>query len=107
MNNVISAIQDTISISLFNKGLAGKIFSEVRKTGAKVVVKNNQPEAVLLSPEEYIDLVNAVNDARLLQVAEDRLSNYHVDTVIPEKELLKHLDLTDEELSNLDEVDFE
>lgn len=30
MANIISAIKDTISISLFNRGLAGKIFEEVK-----------------------------------------------------------------------------
>ena len=53
MNSVMSAIENTISISLFNRGLAGKIFSDVRRTGAKVVMKNNAPECVLLSPKEH------------------------------------------------------
>ena len=51
MASVISAIRDTIPISMFNRGLAGKIFEEVRKAGAKVVMKNNLPECVLVSPE--------------------------------------------------------
>ena len=58
MNSVMSAIENTISISLFNRGLAGKIFSDVRRTGAKVVMKNNAPECVLLSPEEYFERYN-------------------------------------------------
>jgi hypothetical protein len=39
MKAVVSAIQNTISISQFNRGLAGKIFSEVKRTGTKVVMK--------------------------------------------------------------------
>ena len=35
MLNIASAIRDTIPISLFNKGLAGKIFEDVKKSGAK------------------------------------------------------------------------
>ena len=38
--------------------VAGKVFEEVKKTGAKVVMKNNAPECVLLSPEEYIRLMS-------------------------------------------------
>ena len=30
MANITSAIRDTISISLFNRGLAGKIFEDVK-----------------------------------------------------------------------------
>ena len=32
MSNVASAIKNTVSISDFNRGLAGKIFADVRKT---------------------------------------------------------------------------
>lgn len=39
MANITSAIKDTISISMFNRGLAGKIFEEVKQSGAKVVMK--------------------------------------------------------------------
>ena len=63
--NIRSAIENTIPISSFNRGLAGKIFEEVKRQGAKVVMKNNAPECVLLSPEEYINLLDEVNDARL------------------------------------------
>ena len=45
--SIRSAIENTISISQFNRGLAGKIFDEVKRYGAKVVMKNNSPEFVL------------------------------------------------------------
>ena len=38
MNNIIGAIENTIPISLFNRGLAGKIFAEVKQGNAKVVM---------------------------------------------------------------------
>ncbi len=41
--SVRSAIQNSVPISNFNKGMAGKIFSDVRATGPKVVIKNNIP----------------------------------------------------------------
>lgn len=39
MGSAISVITNTIPISLFNRGLAGKIFEEVKQCGAKVVMK--------------------------------------------------------------------
>lgn len=51
MVNIASAIRNTVPISLFNRGLAGKIFNEVKQSGAKVVMKNNAAECVLLSPK--------------------------------------------------------
>ena len=95
------------SISLFNRGLAGKIFSDVRRTGAKVVMKNNAPECVLLSPEEYVQLMDAVNDAKLLSLAAERLEGYDTDKVIRSEDVNKHLNVTDEDLTDYDEVEFE
>lgn len=107
MNSVISAIQNTISISLFNRGLAGKIFADVRRTGAKVVMKNNAPEVVILSPDEYVSLVNEVNDARLLTMATERMAHYDPTTLVSSEEVHRQLGITDEDLDGFDEVEFE
>ena len=107
MANITSAIKDTISISLFNRGLAGKIFEEVKRCGAKVVIKNNAAECVLMSPDEYIRLMDEVNDARLLAIAVSRMVNFDSSTVIPAEELYRELGITDEDLDAVGEVEFE
>ena len=40
MNSLVNAIKNTVPITQFNRGLAGKIFEDVKKQGAKVVMKN-------------------------------------------------------------------
>ena len=40
MNVVRTILESTVPISQFNRGLAGKIFDEVKKYGAKIVMKN-------------------------------------------------------------------
>ena len=107
MANIASAIRDTISISLFNRGLAGKIFEEVKQCGAKVVMKNNAAECVLLSPDEYIRLMDEVNDARLLTMATERMAKYDPSSVIAAESLYKELGVTQEDLDAIGEVDFE
>lgn len=107
MNYVASAIRNTISISMFNRGLAGKIFADVRRTGAKVVMKNNLPECVLLSPEEYLAMVDAVNDAKLLSLASERLEKYDPATVISMEEMNQRLKIDEADLADFDEVEFE
>lgn len=107
MSDISSAIRDTVSISLFNRGCAGKIFEEVKQSGAKVVMKNNAAECVLLSPDEYISLMDEVNDARLLTIAAERLSHYNPATVIPAKQVYDELGITEEDLSGCNEVDIE
>ena len=106
MANIIGAIQNTIPISLFNRGQAGKIFDEVRRCGAKVVMKNNTAECVLLSPEEYVSLIDEVNDARLLTIASERMADFNPDTLVSQDEVDREFGFTAEELNDID-VDIE
>ena len=107
MPNIASAIRDTISISLFNRGLAGKIFEDVKQSGAKVVMKNNAAECVLMSPDEYLRLMDEVNDARLLAVATERMEHFDPKSVISAEDLYAELGITEEDLDSIDEVEFE
>lgn len=107
MANISSAIRDTVSISLFNRGLAGKIFDDVKQSGAKVVMKNNAAECVLMSPDEYVKLMDEVNDARLLTVANARMQNFNKDSLISGKELYEELGITKEDLDSIGEVGIE
>ena len=107
MANITSAIRDTISISLFNRGLAGKIFDDVKQSGAKVVMKNNAAECVLMSPDEYVKLMDEVNDARLLTVANARMQNFNKDSLVSGKELYEELGITKEDLDSIGEVEIE
>ena len=107
MANISSAIRDTVSISLFNRGLAGKIFDDVKQSGAKVVMKNNAAECVLMSPDEYIKLMDEVNDARLLTMANARMQNFNKDSLVSGKELYEELGITKEDLDSIGEVEIE
>lgn len=105
--NIIAAIENTIPISQFNRGLAGKIFADVRQSGAKVVMKNNAPECVLLSPQEYVRIMDALNDARLLAIAAERLEHFNPDTTVSGDDVQNDLGISDEDLTNYEEVEFE
>ena len=107
MANIASAIRDTISISLYNRGLAGKIFEEVKQTGAKVVMKNNAAECVLMAPDEYIRLIDEVNDARLLTLANQRMAQFDPAAAISGEDVYSSLGITKEALDNCGEVEFE
>lgn len=107
MLNIASAIRDTIPISLFNKGLAGKIFEDVKKSGAKVVMKNNAAECVLLSPDEYLRLIDEVNDARLLSLAAERMADFDPAATVPAEALYKELGISQEDMDAVGEVEIE
>lgn len=72
-----------VPISDFSQGKAGKIFSDVAENNKEyIVLKNNQPTAVLLSVKEYREtqeklaklenLLEKIENIRLLKLAENR-----------------------------------
>ena len=70
-------------------------------------MKNNAPECVLLSPDEYVSLMDEVNDARLLTLAVKRMEKFNPEETIPEEQVMKELGITDDDLTDFDEVEFE
>ena len=78
-----------------------------KKQGAKVVMKNNTPECVLMSPEEYLSLMEEVEDAKLLRLAESRLQNFTPAETIPAEDVYQKYGITDADLADFDEVELE
>ena len=107
MSSIRSAIENTVSISLFNRGLAGKIFDDVKKHGAKVVMKNNTPECVLLSPDEYIRLLDEDNAARLLAAATERMSRFDPATLITQEQVDQEFGFSPSDYENTEDILFE
>ena len=56
MASAANLLQCLIPISQFNKGQAAKIFDRLHSEKELIVLKNNQPSAIILSPEEYTRL---------------------------------------------------
>ena len=101
------AIQNTVSITQFNRGMASKIFNDVKANGSKVVMKNNTAECVLLSPEQYLALIDELNDARLLAVAIERMEQFDPAALISEEESDRRLGISEEDLKGFEEVEIE
>ena len=75
-----STLQSLVSISQFSKGQATKVFDRLRNESQLVVLKNNKPAAILLSPEEF---------SRLAEIEE----NYGLKTtaIVTMAEVVEHL----------------
>ena len=94
-------------ISLFNKGLAGKIFEDVRQSGAKLVMKNNAPECVLLSPDEYVRLLDEMNDAKLAALAVERMSRFDPSSVVSQEAVDTEFGFTEDTIASAEEIEIE
>lgn len=104
--SVVNMMNAMVPITRFNKGEAAKIFDEVKSTGTKIVVKNNQPACVLLSPSQYETLMEMLSDYVLLAEAEKRVAANDNAENISHEEMMRELGLTDADLADV-EVDIE
>ena len=58
-------LNNLVSVTMFNQGQASKIFNRLHDEKQIVVLKNNVPTAVLLSPDEYfVSEVDSLPDCR-------------------------------------------
>lgn len=85
MNTAILELTERlVPISDFSQGKAGKIFNDVAKNNKEyIVLKNNQPTAVVISIQEYRDtqekiakfekLLERIEEVRLMRLAESRM----------------------------------
>ncbi|WP_242966877.1 type II toxin-antitoxin system Phd/YefM family antitoxin [Desulfosporosinus sp. FKA] len=105
-NFISSAMNSLVPISRFNKGEANKIFEEVRETGFKIVLKNNTPTCVLLTPEAYEQMLETIENYRLLVEAEKRLENSKDEDFIPAEQAMQELGISENDLIDL-EVELE
>ena len=96
-------LNNTVSITAFNRGKAGEIFSNVKKSGMTVVMKNNEPECVLFSPAQYEALI----DEQLLAVAEERLQWLDPEDIISFEDVCREAGIRREEIDQMEEVELE
>ena len=104
-----------VPISDFSQGKAGRIFSDVMENNNEyIVLKNNQPIAVVISVSEYRDtqhkvarfekLMELIENYRLLNIAESRKESETLDF----EELISSEGFDIEDLrKHMDEVEFE
>jgi len=103
----IKSIMDAIvPITRFNRGEASKIFDEVNENGFKVVLKNNIPACVLVQPDRYEAMVEALEDYALYFEAEKRMKNAENEGFIPSERVYADLGINESDLDNI-EVEIE
>ena len=96
----------TVSISEFNRGQAGKIFDEVKVSGPKVVLKNNTPEAVVISPDQYSKILQDLEDAMDLALAAQRMESVDKNSLTSLASFAEEFGINFDEIEPLDESEF-
>ena len=96
-------LNSLIPITQFNRGQASRIFDRLHTENQLVVLKNNQPAAVILSPAEYSRLSEIEENYMLLLEASERLAN-NTAPATPMEDVLKELGISDEEIASAEDV---
>lgn len=100
-------LQSLVPISQFNKGQAAKIFDRLHSEKELIVLKNNQPSAVILSPEEYTRLTEIEEDYFLLLEANRRIEENGDKKTVSLDSVMNHLGISKEELLDAEDADIE
>ena len=98
-------LQSLVPISQFNKGQAAKIFDRLHSERELIVLKNNQPSAVILSPEEYTRLTEIEEDYFLLLEANKRMEDNGINKTISFDSVMSDLGISEDELLDTEDVD--
>lgn len=105
MDTIALTMRSIVSISDFNRGQAGSIFESVKRTGPKIVLKHNEPECVLMSPEHYEWLIERLEDMQDYNLAMERLKSGS--EPIPWEQVMVDLGITQEDIDAAEEDEIE
>lgn len=74
--SIIDLTERLVPVSDFSQGKAGKIFADVYENNMEyIVLKNNQPTAVIISIQEYKNLQNKIRRMEKFTEEMQRRSN--------------------------------
>ena len=98
------ALDHIISVSDLGRGKASKVIQSVELNKEQfIVVKNNKPQAVIMSVDEYNELLESREELELLTLATSRLQNDDESEYTDFDDMLKELNITEEELDELED----
>ena len=103
MAHAANVLNSLVPITQFNRGQAARIFDRLHNESQLIVLKNNQPAAVILSASEFQRLSEIEEDYLLLREAMDRLSA-NTAPVTPINDVMRELGITQEELDAAEDV---
>lgn len=90
-------LDSLVPITQFNRGQASRIFDRLHTESQLIVLKNNQPAAIILSPSEFQRLSEIEEDYTLLLEATRRLKEDSSSTSSRE-EVMSELNISESEL---------
>jgi len=119
LKDLRAVVDSIISITDLSRGKVSKVVQNVVEEGREyIIVKNNEPQAVLISVNDYTQLMNdhervkhleeELENLELLLIAEERLKNARPADFVEENVVFKELGVSSSEVRELiDKVEIE
>lgn len=96
-----STLEHIISVSELGRGQASKIVQTVEESKEPyIVMKNNKPQVMIISIDEYLELQDIKENFELLKLASKRVSESREDSYISFEDVMKDLDI-----ENLEDIE--
>lgn len=107
MSTSKKVLKSLVPITQFNRGQASRIFERLLSEPQLIVLKNNQPSAVILSPEEYERLSEIEENYILLMEAAERLANMGEKPPQSFESVMSNLGINKQDLEGWENVEIE
>jgi len=103
------ALEHIVSVSELGRGKASKVIQNVEdKNEQYIVVKNNKPQAVIISIEEYNRLLALSDELELLKLATLRVAETSESDYSSFNDVLEELGISHDDLDSIeDDVDID
>ena len=103
MSYTADILDSLVPITEFNRDQASKIFDRLHSESRLIVIKNNQPAAIILSPSEFQRLSEMEEDYTLLLEA-TRLLKEDSSAMYSREDVMSELDISEADLADTGDV---
>lgn len=103
MSYTADILDSLVPITEFNRDQASKIFDRLHSEIRLIVIKNNQPAAIILSPSEFQRLSEMEEDYTLLLEATRRLKE-DSSSMYSREDVMSELDISEADLADTGDV---
>jgi len=103
MSYTADILDSLVPITEFNRDQASKIFDRLHSESRLIVIKNNQPAAIILSPSEFQRLSEMEEDYTLLLEATRRLKE-DSSSMYSREDVMSELDISEADLADTGDV---
>lgn len=113
-DKILGLVKRLVSVSDFSQGKTAKIFDDIKENNSEyIVLKNNKPTAVMLSLDEYSEIVNKarkmesllelIEENRLLKETAKVSQGFDTQKALSNEDILAELGIDQKEIDALED----